>query len=78
MKYSADLTNIITDNRNPPHHTYKDYKITISTLDNKSTKITFINVPLSVPDEEIRHLCTVYGKLTDALCVSMGENVVYF
>ena len=65
VKYYADLTNIITDNRVPPHHSYKDHRITITTLDDKSTKITFINVPLSVPDEEIRHLCTVYGKLTD-------------
>ena len=42
VKYTTDLTNITTDNRNPPHQLYKDYKIIISTLDNKSTKITFI------------------------------------
>ena len=56
VKFSADLTNITTDHLNPPHHRYKDYKISISTLDDKTTKVTFINVPLSVPDEEIRHL----------------------
>ena len=65
VKYTTDVRNITTNNINPPHHLYKDYKITISTLDDKSTKITFINVPLNVPIEEIRHLCKVYGKLTD-------------
>ena len=65
VKYSTDLTNIITDNRVPPYHSYKDHRITITTLDDKSTKIKFINVPLSVPNEEIRHLCRAYGKLTD-------------
>ena len=65
VKFSADLSNIITDHLIPPHHRYKDYKITILTLDDKTTKVTFINVPLNVPDEEIRHLCRSYGKLTD-------------
>ena len=65
VKFSTDLTNITTDHLTPPYHSYKDFKITISTLDDKTTKVTFINVPLSVPDEEIHHLSESYGKLTD-------------
>ena len=63
VKHSTNLTDIITDHRILLYHTFRDHKITITTLDVKSTKVTFIDVPLNVPDEEIRHLCSVYGKL---------------
>ena len=39
----------------------------ISTLNNQSTKVTFIDVPLNVPDEELRHLCSIHGLLTDGI-----------
>ena len=29
------------------------------------TKVTFKNVPLNIPDEEILHLCETYGKAVD-------------
>ena len=67
VKKSTILTDIITDHRIPPHHTYKDHRITITTLDDQSTKVTFIGVPLNVPDEEIRHLCALHGQLTDGI-----------
>ena len=53
VKSSTDLSNITTEDPSPPHHMYKDHKIIISTLDDKTTRVTFINVPLSVPDEEL-------------------------
>ena len=65
VKNSTDLSNITTDERSPPYHVYKDHKVSISTLDDKTTRVTFINVPLGVPDEELRHVCETYGKLTD-------------
>ena len=32
---------------------------------NDATKVTFKNVPLYVPDEEILHLCGIYGSVVD-------------
>ena len=65
MKHSSDLSKIITDDLSPPYHIYKDHRITISTLDDKTTRVTFLNVPFEIPDEELRHLCETYGTLID-------------
>ena len=40
VKSSTDLSNITTEDPSPPHHMYKDHKITILTLDNKTTRVT--------------------------------------
>ena len=65
VKHSSDLSKIITDDLSPPYHMYKDHRITISTLDDKTTRVTFLNVPFEIPDEELRHLCETYGTLID-------------
>ena len=64
VKKTINLTHIVTDHKDSPHF-HKDHKITISTLSLQSTKVTFIDVPLTVPDEELRHLCTLHGTLID-------------
>ena len=44
---------------------YKDHEITVKKMLNDVTKVTFKNVPMYVPDEEILHLCGVYGVVVD-------------
>ena len=41
---------------------FKDHEITVTKQMNNLTKVTLKNVPLNVPDEEIIHLCKVYGE----------------
>ena len=45
--------------------TYKEHMITVSKQQHDITRVTFKNVPLNVPDEEIIHLCKSYGEPTD-------------
>ena len=45
--------------------TYLDHNITTKKQLNNITKVTFTNVPLNIPDEEIINLCEVYGKPID-------------
>ena len=49
---------------------YKNHKITITKQTNNLTRVTFRNVPYNIPDEEIIHLCKVYGE--------PFENRVYY
>ena len=44
---------------------YKDHEIQVKKMLNDLTKVTFKNVPMYVPDEEILHLCGVYGTVPD-------------
>ena len=44
---------------------YLDHEITCKKQRNSITKITFKNVPLNIPDEEIVNLCESYGKPVD-------------
>ncbi|MCS5584343.1 MAG: transforming acidic coiled-coil-containing protein [Pseudomonadales bacterium] len=53
--------------------TFKDHEITVSKLLTNVTKVTFHHVPLFVPDEEILHLCGVYGEVQDNKVLT--ENV---
>ena len=41
------------------------HKITTRKQSCNVTKVTFRNVPLNIPDEEIIHLCETYGKPVD-------------
>ena len=66
VKQTTILTHIVTDHKDFPHF-HKDHEITISTLSLQSTKVTFIDVPLTVPDEELRHLCALHGTLVDGI-----------
>ena len=43
--------------------TYAGYAVNISKLTQTNTKVTFRNVPIEIPDEEILNLCAVYGKV---------------
>ena len=43
---------------------FKGHKITIMKQQNNLTKVTFKEVPFNVPDEEIIHLCKIYGEPT--------------
>ena len=44
---------------------YKEHEITVKKMLNDVTKVTFKNVPMYVPDEEILHLCWIYGTVVD-------------
>ena len=41
---------------------FKDFNVVVSQQRLNITRVTFKNVPLNVPDEEIIHLCLAYGK----------------
>ena len=41
---------------------FKDHEIMVSKQTTNITKVTFKNVPLNIPDEEIVNLCQSYGK----------------
>ena len=44
---------------------FRGHEITARRQRNNVTKVTFKNVPLNIPDEEILHLCETYGKPVD-------------
>ena len=44
---------------------YKNHEITVKKMLHNVTKVTFKNVPMYVPDEEILHLCGTYGTVVD-------------
>lgn len=47
--------------------TFKDHSITVKKQRQNITRVTFRNVPLNVPDEEILTLCACYGKSVDSI-----------
>ena len=49
---------------------FRGYSVTVNKQLNNITRVTFKNVPLNVPNEEVLHLCSSYGKPVD--------NKVYF
>ena len=50
----------------PPKH-FKQHKISAQVVRTFATKVVFRNVPISVPNEEILHLCSQYGKPKDGI-----------
>ena len=42
--------------------TFKGHEVTVKKQMNNLTRVTFKNVPFNIPDEEIIHLCKVYGE----------------
>ena len=44
---------------------FKGHEITTRKQRNNVTKVTFKNVPLNIPNEELLHLCETYGKPVD-------------
>ena len=61
VKASTNLDNILTSEP----HIYREHRIMASRVSSLTTKIIFKNVPISVPDEEILHMCCHYGNLSD-------------
>ena len=49
---------------------FKDHEIIVQKQLNNVTRVSFKNVPFSIPDEEIVHLCTRYGE-------PIGNKVTY-
>ena len=60
LKTGTDIS-AITSPTTP--HMFKGHEITATLLSSQVTRVTFKQVPLSVPDEEILHLCCHYGEL---------------
>ena len=60
----TDLTNVLTLDK---PHSYKEHDICILIISKHSTRVTFQGVPLSVPDEELLHLCSLHGEVTDGV-----------
>ena len=44
---------------------YLHHRVTVTSQNNKFTRVTFRNVPLNVPDEELLHLAWHYGTPVD-------------
>ena len=44
---------------------FKRHKVNTTVVTKVATKVIFKNVPISVPDEEILHLCSQYGEVKD-------------
>ena len=61
LKSDADVTKIAD------RYVYHDHQITVSKVSGNITKVTFKNVPPSVPDEEIIHLIKAYGEPVDGI-----------
>ena len=58
----TDLTNTLTG-ETPKY--FKQHKIRVTSISNAATKVIFNGVPISVPNEELLHLCEHYGDLVD-------------
>ena len=43
--------------------TFKGFQVSVVKLTQSKTSVTFRNVPVEVPDEEILHLCSFYGEV---------------
>ena len=54
---------------------FKQHKVNVSLVTKVATKVTFKNVPISVPDEEILHICSQYGDVKDD---RVRREVIYF
>ena len=57
LRPGVDLTPFIQK-----HDNFYDHSVTTKKQSTNSVKVSFRNVPLNVPDEEILHLCSFYGK----------------
>ena len=66
MRQSTILTDIVTDHTDLPQF-HKDHKITISAISSQSIKVIFIDVPLTIPDKELRHLCSLHCTPNDGI-----------
>lgn len=63
MSPNTDLTNALTTST---PKLFRQHKVRVTVISNMATKVTFKGVPISVPNEELLHLCKHYGKLVDS------------
>ena len=58
---------------------FRQHEVRVTVISNQATKVTFKGVPISVPNEEILHLCSHYGKLVDGIVyrqiIRLGGNI---
>ena len=59
---NTDITNVVTRDTTIK---FRHHKIRVSALSNMTTKVTFRGVHISVPNEELIHLCKHYGDPVD-------------
>ena len=62
FKPNTELSNAMTYDT---PKTYKRHEVHVKTISNRSVRVTFKGVPISVPNEEILHLCKHYRELTN-------------
>ena len=71
------MTGILT---NGVPHIFKDHEITATVLSKTASRVTFRGVPIGVPDEELLHLCKLYGTVVDGRVretMRLGSNFRY-
>ena len=61
VKSSTNLDKILSSEP----HIFREHRIMPTRVSSLTTRVHFKNVPISVPDEEILHMCCHYGKLTN-------------
>ena len=61
LRPGVDTTKYVTTNP----IIFKDHEIQVKKQLANVTRITFRNVPFSIPDEELLHLCSTYGEIVD-------------
>ena len=64
VRSDTDLTIVLTYDS---LFTFKDHKISISIISNQSTRVTFKEVPLSVPNDELLYLSSLHGVIKDGI-----------
>ena len=73
---NTDLTLALS--KDPPK-LFKQHEVYVTVISNKATKVTFKGVPITVPNEEIIHLCKHYGKPVDnkvhRQIMRLGSNI---
>ena len=62
VRSGTDLFGVLTSDS---PHVYKEHKISVSVVSSQVTRVSFKGVPINVPGEELLHLCSCYGDLTD-------------
>ena len=73
---NTDLTLALS--KDPPK-LFKQHEVYVTVISNKATKVTCKGVPITVPNEEIIHLCKHYGKPVDnkvhRQIMRLGSNI---
>ena len=72
---NTDLTNALTTDT---PKLFRQHEVRVTVISNLATKVTFKGVPITVPNEELIHLCSHYGRLVDGIVrrqiIRLGSN----